>query len=115
MPQTIQPVGFLFVKHNENPDLSIRKVGRNAGIIDTNTTNKVIHNHDFIKFINGVDLQTNIDTIRQNVVFDTNNTIGMRSISRQEIILKYNEALSKLKKIDNDKNKNVKKYSKFNE
>ena len=46
-----EPKGFIFVEKNENPDISVRRVGVNAGKIDTNIAEKSVQSHYFIQFI----------------------------------------------------------------
>jgi len=81
---------FKFVKINEFPDISFRRVGVNAGKIDTNNLNdKSIQSHYFIKFDDNLDKQKIIDKIT-TIVYETNNTVGPKSISKQEIIREFN-------------------------
>ena len=86
------PKNFIFVKKNENPDISFRRVGVNAGKINTEINDKNINSHYFIKFINNKKLNDNINKIK-NIKFNTNNTVGPKSISKQEIIKLYNPEL----------------------
>ena len=82
---------YKFVKQNENPNISFRRVGINAGFIDKDI-NKNIQSHYFIKINNFND---NIFNKLKNINFDDvkNNTVGPKSISKQEIIKKYNNIL----------------------
>lgn len=80
------PIGYSFVKRNESPDISFRRVGVNAGVIDSNNINsKSEQSHYFIRFENRDLIQENIQ-IFKNAKFDTDNTVGPKSISKQEII-----------------------------
>lgn len=83
--EKLQPTFFKFVKKNENPDISFRRVGINAGNISTNIIDKSEESHYFIKFINNDDLNTNLQKFQINYVF--NNHTGPRSISKQELLL----------------------------
>ena len=86
----LEPINFKFVNKTEAHDISFRRVGVYAGKIDKNTKDKNIQSHYFIK------LKKNDEEIINNlskVVFDTDNTVGAKSISKQELILKYNEIL----------------------
>ena len=83
----IEPSGFMFVKKTENPDISFRRVGVNAGTIDTDV-DKSIQSHYFIKFTNGKSIQHNIDALK--IKFNHNNTVGPKSISKQELIKQFN-------------------------
>jgi len=62
--ENIEPVNFKFVKQNENPDISFRRVGVNAGIIAKEINNKSIQSHYFIKFLNNKTVDENIKKIR---------------------------------------------------
>jgi len=77
----LEPLSFIFVKRNENPDLSIRRVGVNAGklFMDTNRSES---SHYFIKTDNITDFIHKYN----NIVFNHDNTAGCNSISKQELI-----------------------------
>jgi hypothetical protein len=87
------PSLFQFVKIDENPDISFRRVGVNAGIISCNKEemqDKSVQSHYFIKFgptINALDLIAKI----KNIVYPTDNTVGPKSIGKQEIIREFNQ------------------------
>ena len=84
----VKPHQFTFVQKTENPDISFRRVGVYAGAIDINTE-KSIQSHYFIKFTNGKTCQENIDALKK-IEFYHNNTVGPRSISKQELIKEFN-------------------------
>jgi hypothetical protein len=83
--------GFVFVKKNENPDISFRRVGVYAGKIDTDI-DKSEQSHYFIKFTNNNTLFENIDKLKE-IKFQTNNTVGPKSISKQELIKEFNHVI----------------------
>ena len=86
--------GFTFVKRDENPDISFRRVGVYAGKIDTdNLVEKNTESHYFIKFNEDIDCHHKDLIIQQmkTVVFPCDNTVGPKSISKQEIIAEYNK------------------------
>jgi len=89
---TDTPHGFRFVVKTDLHDISVRRVGVNAGVIDTNTTDKSTQSHYFIQFTNGKNVSDNIQSI-QSIKYETNNTVGPRSISKPEVIRAFNEAL----------------------
>ena len=84
------PKGFQFVKKSENPDIAFRRVGVYAGnIFKDEIENKSEQSHYFIKF----DEKIPESTIEQlnTIVFDSrDNTVGPRSISKQELMKHYN-------------------------
>jgi hypothetical protein len=86
-----EPRNFTFVKKNENPDIAFRRVGVNAGMISTNVHDKSEQSHYFIKFVND-DKRPILDAVSQ-IKFDFNNTVGPKSISKQELIVKINPLL----------------------
>jgi len=88
----LEPINFIFVKKNENPNISFRRVGVNAGTIDKEIDNKNIQSHYFIKFINQKSIDDNIKQL-STILFDFNNTVGPKSISKQELIIKFNPLL----------------------
>ena len=88
----LKPFNFVFVGKIENPDISFRRVGVNAGTIDTNTENKSIQSHYFIKFTNSKSISENIKKL-SNITYEFNNTVGPKSISKQELIYKFNPLL----------------------
>jgi len=86
------PVNFIFVGKTENPDISFRRVGVNAGTIDININEKSIQSHYFIKFTNQKSIMDNINKL-STIKYDFNNTVGPKSISKQELIYKFNPLL----------------------
>lgn len=93
--EKIKPYNFEFVKKNDNPDIFIRRVGVYAGKIGINYQDKNIQSHYFIKFIN-IKNKDNIIKKLNNINFDIykNNTVGARSISKQEIIIEFNKIMN---------------------
>jgi hypothetical protein len=89
----IEANGFKFVKKDEDPDISFRRVGVNAGKIDENNLNdKSIQSHYFIKFNDNIDKKDIIKKISQ-IQYTNNNTVGPQSISKQEIIVEINRII----------------------
>ena len=90
--EKLEPYNFIFVKKMENPDISFRRVGFTAGFIDTNIQDKSIQSHYFIKFTNSSNIDKNIKNL-QKIHFNNNNTVGPRSICKQELIKQFNMVL----------------------
>ena len=82
--------GFEFVKIDESPDISFRRVGVYAGKIEADT-NKSEQSHYFIKFTNNLPLCENLNKLKA-VKFDFN-TVGLISISKLEVINEFNRVL----------------------
>lgn len=88
--EKLVPVHFQFVKQNENPDISFRRVGVNAGAISVGDIDKKSpQSHYFIRFTAGA---VDIEKLR-TITFEFNNTVGPKSISKQELIGKFNPLL----------------------
>ena len=92
--EKMEPVSFLFVKKDEQPDISFRRVGVNAGTIDTNKNieNKSVQSHYFIKFTNNQSVDDNIEKL-STITYEFNNTVGPKSISKQELIKEFIKVL----------------------
>ena len=89
----LEPIKFEFVKIDENPDISFRRVGVNAGVVDTKKLHeKSVQSHYFIKFTNGKPVAENITKIGI-IKYTFNNTVGPRSISKQELIKEFDMVL----------------------
>ena len=88
----LEPHNFIFVTKTDNPSISIRRVGVNAGSIDINISNKSIQSHYFIRFTNTNSLEKNIELLK-SIVYDSNNTVGPNSIGKQELIKEFNKVL----------------------
>jgi predicted RNA methylase len=87
------PIGYVFVNHHDNADISFRRVGVNAGMIDIHSLDtKSPQTHYFIRFTNRQSIPSIISTL-SNLIFDDNNTVGPKSISKQEIIQAFNSCI----------------------
>jgi hypothetical protein len=84
-----EPQGFIFVKKTDEPkaDISFRRVGVNAGTIDTNIE-KSEQSHYFIRFTNNKSIEENISNLSK-IKYEFNNTVGQKSISKQELIKEF--------------------------
>jgi predicted RNA methylase len=82
------PKYFKFVKKNENPNLSFRRVGVNAGRIEKDI-NKNTESHYFLKLDDNINVDEFLEKYK-SIKFDTDNTVGPKSINKQELILKIN-------------------------
>lgn len=90
--EKLEPLNFRFVQQTENPDISFRRVGVNAGVIDIKIDEKSVQSHYFIQFTNGKSIIDNIHKL-STITYDFNNTVGPKSISKQELIFKFNPLL----------------------
>ena len=92
LTEKLEPLHFRFVEKTDNPDISFRRVGVNAGTIDANVDEKSSQSHYFIKFTNGKSIHDNIQQL-STITYEFNNTVGPKSISKQELIFKFNPLL----------------------
>jgi len=86
------PLNFKFVKKEDVPDISFRRVGVNAGIIMKEINEKSFQSHYFIKFTNDKTIDENIEKLKL-IKFNFNNTVGPKSISKPELIDEFNKYL----------------------
>ena len=86
--EKIEPTNFIFVQKFENPDISFRRVGVYAGKIDISILDKSEQSHYFIKFTNNNTIKENLYKLT-NLKFENNNTVGPKSISKQELIKEF--------------------------
>ena len=91
-PKQLKPVGYSFVKKHENHDISFRRVGVNAGNISRDTDDKSEQSHYFIKFHDPLDNYTfkKIESINFS---ESSDTVGPKSISKQELIKEFRKIL----------------------
>lgn len=83
------PAGYSFVKLDEHPDYALRRVGVYAGAISVTSTDKSPQSHYFIKLEEGVDKAT-FERRYRAISFAHNNTVGPRSVSKQDFIRALN-------------------------
>jgi hypothetical protein len=80
----LEPNGYRFVKKSEGPDISIRRVGVNAGEVATETSTKSEQSHYFIKFDGEV--PRGLEELKSRVQAFATSTVGPKSVSKQELI-----------------------------
>lgn len=89
----VEPLHFKFVTRDDSPDIAFRRVGINAATISQVIGDKSVQSHYFIKFTNGLSVPANLDKLK-NMTFPFNNTVGAKSISKAEVIAKFNTLLA---------------------
>jgi hypothetical protein len=86
--------GFEFTTKDKVPTFAIRRVGVYAGRVSNDIEDKNIQSHYFIKVNNSGNSKDDfLETLQKklnDIKFETGNTVGPRSISKQEFIAKYN-------------------------
>jgi hypothetical protein len=92
LKEKVEPRGFRFVKKGEPHDIAFRRVGVNAGVIHRDTVALSEQSHYFIVFTNGKSVDVNIRQL-SSIRFSHDNTVGPRSISKQELCAEYNRVL----------------------
>ena len=91
--EKLEPNKYKFVKINENPDISFRRVGVYAGKIDTNIEDKSIQSHYFIKFDSNIFTEELLKKLNIITYSCKDNTAGPKSISKQELIKEFNNVV----------------------
>lgn len=95
LPVKHEPLHYHFVKKDDNPDISFRRVGIYAGEVDSDYETKSCQSHYFIKFdfTDNIDKKMLIDTLNSIIYTCKDYTVGPRSISKQELIMQFNDAI----------------------
>ena len=88
--EKLQPTYYSFVKKDDKPHISLRRVGVYAGKISKEIENKSPQSHYFIQFKKNIDIDIFINTYNLHITFEEENTVGPKSISKQELIDKLN-------------------------
>lgn len=90
----LTPKNYSFVSITDNPDIAFRRVGVYAGrIYNEDISNKSPQSHYFIKFDKKIS-DTLFQTLNTIEFASKNDTVGPRSISKQELIKHYNHIIS---------------------
>ena len=89
--EKVYPIKFDFVNKRDNPDISFRRVGINAGTISNVINSKSEQSHYFIKFKTYIDIEK-----LKNIKFASDNTVGPKSISKQELIIEFNKIMKNI-------------------
>ena len=84
----IEPLGFNYVKNTDSYDLTIRRVGVNAGTAKDKSVKVSAQSHYFIK-LDDVSKKEDLIVAINNHIFPSN-TVGPRSLSKNEINLVLN-------------------------
>lgn len=92
LPEKLEPLNFIFTNKNKNPNISFRRVGVYAGNISKEIEDKSEQSHYFISFTNNKTIDKNIENLK-NITFIHENTVGPKSISKQELIKEFNKIL----------------------
>tara|TARA_B100001059_G_scaffold120767_1_gene120869 strand:+ start:6394 stop:7245 length:852 start_codon:yes stop_codon:yes gene_type:complete len=94
LPEKETPVKYSFVDKLETPDITLRRVGLHAGKITTEIDDKNTSSHLFVKFDKDVKSQIKKIVDKMNkVVYSKENTVGPRSVSKQEFIQALNKII----------------------
>lgn len=91
--EKLEPLNYKFVKKNDNPDISFRRVGVKAGFVSSDL-NKSHESHYFIRFDNNDNLDEITLKLNKLDFCEKDNTVGPKSISKQELIEKLNKIMN---------------------
>ncbi len=92
--QKLYPINFTFVKKHNNPDISFRRVGVNAGFVCSDIYDKGEQTHYFLKFIGKNINDELINRLNSINFYCSEYTVGPKSISKQELIKEFNIILN---------------------
>jgi hypothetical protein len=94
-PHKLLPAEWYFFSKKENSDISIRRVGSNAGFAKITTEEDNINTHWFIKInkYNEYNEYNELLNKLNKIKYNKTNNIAAISISKQDIIIKYNKIL----------------------
>lgn len=90
-PKVQTPKYFSFVKKDEDPQFSIRRVGVNSGTLSLDTSIQSSQSNYFLKLTDSIDLEQFTRDYNRLIHFEFNNSVGPKSISKPELISKLNE------------------------
>lgn len=86
-----RPIGYAFVAKSQEPDFALRRVGVNAGRMSDSVEDKAEQSHYFIRLTSTAISRTEFAERYASLVFEHDNTVGPRSISKREFTKKMNE------------------------
>ena len=110
----VQPIGYRYIKKDEYPDFSIRRVGGRCGYVSKKVD--VSHeSHYFVNLVNPNLIDTVIEAMN-NIEWPHQNTIGPRSVSKREFTEELNQIIGSdntekwFKKYTSESEKNSEQY-----
>lgn len=99
LPEAPVCQNFLFCKKDQDPDLSIRRVGVKAGTISDHPADKSEQSHYYLQLQVADDIKTELIKYLTDEVsmleISEENTVGPRSISKPELIHCLNPIIAK--------------------
>lgn len=100
-PIIYDPDGYSFVKNVKEANASVRRVGVYAGNVSRDTENKSDQSHYFIVFhpelTDLYDISHIVESLN-NITYEFNNTVGPKSLSKNELTNMFNKKIRELKK-----------------
>ena len=96
LPVKYEPLHYKFVKKDENPDISFRRVGVYAGLVTMDYETKSCQSHYFVSFNDELGLddenqKKKLVTMLNSIEYECKEyTVGPRSISKQELMREFN-------------------------
>jgi predicted RNA methylase len=95
VPKRLEPVGFRFVRKTDSPDFAVRRIGFYAGNVVTNPSDKSEESHLFVKANKKTDIR-HIQSSFDRLTFSHGNTVGPRSVSKQELLRKLSSDMRRV-------------------
>jgi len=93
--EKLHPIGYSFVKKEEFHHAAFRRVGGKSGQITIDTDECNVNCYYFIRFDSDIDLSI-VERLRRVSFDERDDTVGPRSISKRELIRKYNQILGRV-------------------
>lgn len=87
LPKHLTPNSYKFVKKEDTPHISFRRVGVYAGKIETTIDTQSPQSHYFIRFDS---FSNHLLNKLKKIKYENDNTVGPKSISKQELIKEFN-------------------------
>ena len=96
--EKLEPYMFNFTKQYKHHTINFRRVGVNAGTIDLsiNSINKSPQSHYYINIDNSIWNTTLFEKLKNITFLQRDLTVGPKSISKQELILEFNNIIKNL-------------------
>lgn len=82
---SVKPDYYIYTTKDGNPDVTIRRVGVNTGLISIYIDDKSSTSHYFLKFIKKINIDHFINWYKTLKFDDTLNTVGPKSLSKPEL------------------------------
>lgn len=94
-PKTLKPLGFRFVRKSDSPDISVQRIGSNAGKVSVNISDRSEQSHYFIQSTY-LSITALVEALNSLEHPHRDYSVGPRSISQRELLKELSEKHPKL-------------------